>query len=532
MTLPNVPETHSDASLTIEAIERRLASDPESLDLKLDLSDALLEDCVYGSEHELDDLVTRLQNVLLTLPSEDTRPHRAYLSWLEDDNATTAAILSEHARALCASPTEPIDPDRLMADFVDPFEPLPPEGLWNTLADVFSESNAPPAVPLTLRGLAAPTIEAAIDYFVQALAEDESFWPAALQCGHLYADQENWRTARGYYKRAMKAETPRTMADAWFAYAWCCGKSGDLEEEARAYQECLQINPDYQYARNNLGWSLLKQRKDEAAVEVFEEALERGNDGKYPLRNIVRGLRRLGRLDEAISYLRRDTFRGSIRPSAQKQIDQLESLLKARPPGASAAEAAAVIDTVEEDEEENDDAGSASADDEHSDGCGVQRDTESSPETLEQQADRLSASVRRARTPSSVQSESMLESLIEHLILKTGQAFGRNVRMFESPDGTYGRQLAIPRVGRIDLLVIDNETNELVVVELKRDKSSDEVVGQLCRYLGWVRQNLAEAQQDVKGIICVHESSEQLRMAASAVPGVEIYEYALNFGKV
>jgi restriction system protein len=104
--------------------------------------------------------------------------------------------------------------------------------------------------------------------------------------------------------------------------------------------------------------------------------------------------------------------------------------------------------------------------------------------------------------------------------------------MFESSDGRYGRQLPIPGIGRIDLLVEDLDTQELVVIELKRGKSTDEVVGQLCRYLGWVQENLAKGNRKVSGIICVHRSSEKLRLAVSPVSGVEIFEYTLSFRKV
>jgi restriction system protein len=90
----------------------------------------------------------------------------------------------------------------------------------------------------------------------------------------------------------------------------------------------------------------------------------------------------------------------------------------------------------------------------------------------------------------------------------------------------------MPGVGRIDLLVEDLDTHELVVIELKRDKSPDEVVGQLCRYLGWVQEHLAKDIQKVKGIICVHRSSEKLRLAVSAVSTVDLFEYTLSFMRV
>ena len=46
-------------------------------------------------------------------------------------------------------------------------------------------------------------------------------------------------------------------------------------------------------------------------------------------------------------------------------------------------------------------------------------------------------------------------------------------------------------VGRIDLLARHRTKPEWLVVELKRGQSSDDTVGQLLRYMGWVRMHLA-----------------------------------------
>jgi hypothetical protein len=70
-------------------------------------------------------------------------------------------------------------------------------------------------------------------------------------------------------------------------------------------------------------------------------------------------------------------------------------------------------------------------------------------------------------------------------------------------------QLATP-IGRLDFLCHDTETDALVVVELKRGKPSDRVVGQAARYIGWVRQHIARTDQRVEGIIVAHEQGLQL----------------------
>jgi len=79
---------------------------------------------------------------------------------------------------------------------------------------------------------------------------------------------------------------------------------------------------------------------------------------------------------------------------------------------------------------------------------------------------------------------------------------------------------------RIDILATD-ANNDLVVIELKVSRGYDKVVGQILRYMSWIKKNQAESTQNVRGIIVAREISEDLRLATSLVPGVLLYEYEL-----
>ena len=69
--------------------------------------------------------------------------------------------------------------------------------------------------------------------------------------------------------------------------------------------------------------------------------------------------------------------------------------------------------------------------------------------------------------------------------------------------------------GEIDMLLTTNEGNYLVV-ELKRS-SSDVTVGQICRYVGWVMENLAEpSKKQVFGLILARTANAPLRLAIKA----------------
>ncbi len=48
------------------------------------------------------------------------------------------------------------------------------------------------------------------------------------------------------------------------------------------------------------------------------------------------------------------------------------------------------------------------------------------------------------------------------------------------------------------------------------------------RYVAWIKKNLAEPDQNVRGVIVAREISEDLLLACSMVPGVELFEYELS----
>ncbi len=54
------------------------------------------------------------------------------------------------------------------------------------------------------------------------------------------------------------------------------------------------------------------------------------------------------------------------------------------------------------------------------------------------------------------------------------------------------------------------------MLELKRGRSSDEVIGQILRYVGYVRENVARKGQQVHGWVVTGDYNESLRLAASA----------------
>lgn len=86
------------------------------------------------------------------------------------------------------------------------------------------------------------------------------------------------------------------------------------------------------------------------------------------------------------------------------------------------------------------------------------------------------------------------------------------------------RQLATA-AGRLDLLCQDNR-GWYVVLELKRHQGTDQVVGQILRYMGWVQENYSTDK--VRGIIIVGKKDKVMSYAIKAAPNVQVKEFRLT----
>ncbi len=88
------------------------------------------------------------------------------------------------------------------------------------------------------------------------------------------------------------------------------------------------------------------------------------------------------------------------------------------------------------------------------------------------------------------------------------------------------RQVDCGRLGTLDILARDRSNGDYVVIELKRDQGDDQVVGQVSRYMGWIKKERADHQGvSVRGIIVAHEASERLRSAVSPHTNISLYTY-------
>ena len=83
--------------------------------------------------------------------------------------------------------------------------------------------------------------------------------------------------------------------------------------------------------------------------------------------------------------------------------------------------------------------------------------------------------------------------------------------------------------GRIDILAVSHDKKTLLVIELKRGRASDRVVGQIQRYMGFVAAELAEADQAVRGAIVALQDDLKTQRALLVAPNIDFYRYEVNF---
>lgn len=105
---------------------------------------------------------------------------------------------------------------------------------------------------------------------------------------------------------------------------------------------------------------------------------------------------------------------------------------------------------------------------------------------------------------------------------------GKKYDIYEDEGEAAGQQYPTD-TGAIDILAISKDKKTLLVVELKRGKASDVVVGQTLRYMGFVQQELAEDDQQVRGVIIALEPDIKLSLALRMVPNIEFYRYLVSF---
>tara|TARA_Y100000588_G_C13662589_1_gene672761 strand:- start:52 stop:597 length:546 start_codon:yes stop_codon:yes gene_type:complete len=140
---------------------------------------------------------------------------------------------------------------------------------------------------------------------------------------------------------------------------------------------------------------------------------------------------------------------------------------------------------------------------------------------------KLSTNDESIEDPNAFAMESHLEDFLianwEHTEL------GQDYDIYEEEGELVGKQYQTD-TGPMDILAVSKDNKTLLVVELKKGRASDAVVGQTLRYMGYVSEVLSLENQKVKGLIIALSDDQRIRRALAPLNGsIEFYKYEINF---
>ncbi len=124
-----------------------------------------------------------------------------------------------------------------------------------------------------------------------------------------------------------------------------------------------------------------------------------------------------------------------------------------------------------------------------------------------------------------------LEEYLENFLIdnwSSTKKLGREYDIFIDKDGKSGRQYPT-RTGSIDILARSKDGKEWLVIELKRGGVKDATLGQIMRYMGHVKKELASPGETVRGVIIAKRGNEGTTLAVSMVQDIEFWPYKLSF---
>jgi hypothetical protein len=104
----------------------------------------------------------------------------------------------------------------------------------------------------------------------------------------------------------------------------------------------------------------------------------------------------------------------------------------------------------------------------------------------------------------------------------------KEYEIFEENGQKCGQQYRT-HTGPIDILGQKRDKSDFLVIELKRDRASDVVVGQTLRYMGWVKEHLCTSSQNVTGCIIAQRKDEKLDYALKHVDSIRFLKYEVDF---
>lgn len=365
------------------------------------------------------------------------------------------------------------------------------EGFWGQLSNLLEKYPVSQEIKEYCHAIKTfYTVEAqdeVIDELTAFVQKHPSFTSAYELLGCLYFDCKMWRNALAYFQKAfVDGNTALLPVINVYGYmAACCSSIKDYRQEEEYYRKSLEIDRNYPYLLNNLGYCLYKQHRYGEAKTLFRECLDNHIDVDYAANNYVRVLIATGRNKDAKAFITKGEFKvaKALRDKVSKLDDSNARIKK---------------DVVMEPVEQSESVAFEAID------FGVKRQQFSSEKLLE---DELT------------------------LRLEAGMpVFGMNLHIYNHKGDFYGRQYPF-EMGRLDLLCEDKNEN-LYIIELKKDSGYDDAYVQTAQYIDWFEKAPIAQGKEVYGIICLNTPTPELVRKVRNDPRMKLFEYQISYTEI
>ena len=122
-----------------------------------------------------------------------------------------------------------------------------------------------------------------------------------------------------------------------------------------------------------------------------------------------------------------------------------------------------------------------------------------------------------------------MESQLEDFLIENWEKteLGKKYDLIEENNEIVSQQYRTD-IGIIDILAKDRKTGRYVVIELKKNQTSDDTIGQITRYMGWLEEHKTNGEP-VQGIIIAARYDKRLYYALKIMKNIEVYLYRVDF---
>jgi len=106
----------------------------------------------------------------------------------------------------------------------------------------------------------------------------------------------------------------------------------------------------------------------------------------------------------------------------------------------------------------------------------------------------------------------------------------KNYDVYSDGGEMFGQQFPVT-TGKIDILAISKDKTEILVIELKKGRTSDDVVGQIQRYMGEIKIDKKRFKniKKVKGLIIASQTDRRINLALKMTNNIDFHTYKMSF---